>query len=148
MAEWGRNDGARLAQALGFPHDPPCAATLHTLLRRVNRDEVDAHLGAWADRVVASLPATPETPEVAMALDGKTLRGSTKQGAPGTHLVSALAHHVGGTLAPHAVDDKTNASTAVETLLGQLVLAGRRVPTDALLTQRRVAQTLVDKGGD
>jgi predicted transposase YbfD/YdcC len=148
MAEWGRNYGARLAQALGFTHDTPCAATLHTIFRRVNRDEVEAHLGAWADSVVESLPAAPETPEVAMALDGKTLRGSKKQGAPGTHLLSALAHHVGVTLAQHAVDDKTNEITAVETLLGQLVLEGRIVTMDALLTQRHVAQTIVDKGGD
>jgi predicted transposase YbfD/YdcC len=148
MAEWGRNYGARLAQALGFTHDTPCAATLHTIFRRVHRDEVEAHLGAWADSVVESLPAAPETPEVAMALDGKTLRGSKKQGAPGTHLLSALAHHVGVTLAQHAVDDKTNEITAVETLLGQLVLEGRMVTMDALLTQRHVAQTIVDKGGD
>jgi len=133
---------------LGFTYPTPCAATLHTIFRRVNRAEFEAHLGAWADSVLGSLPAVPETPEVAMALDGKTLRGSKKQGAPGTHLLSALAHHVGVTLAQHAVDDKTNEITAVETLLGQLVLEGRIVTMDALLTQRHVAQTIVDKGGD
>jgi hypothetical protein len=86
MAEWGRNDGARLAQALGFTHASPCAATLHTIFRHVNRDEFAGRLGAWADRVVGSLPAAPETPEMAVALDGKPLRGAKKQGAPGTHL--------------------------------------------------------------
>ena len=105
-------------------------------------------MGAWADRVVERLPTTAETPAAAVALDGNTLRGSTKQGAPGMHLLSALAHHVGVTLAHHAVDDKTHASTAVETLLHQLVLEGRVMTMDALLTQRHVAQTIVDKGGD
>ena len=52
------------------------------------------------------------------------------------------------TLAQHAVDDKTNEITAVETLLQLLVLAGRIVTMDALLTQRHVAQTIVDNGGD
>lgn len=66
-------------------------------------------------------PAAPELPEVAMALDGKTLRGSKKQGAPGAHLLSALAHHAGVTLAQQGVDDKTNEITAVEPLLCQLV---------------------------
>ena len=148
MAEWGPNYGARLAQALGFTHDTPCAATLHTIFRHVHRDEVEAHLGAWATSVVSSLPATPELPEVAMALDGKTLRGSKKQGAPGTHLLSALAHHVGVTLAQQGVDDITNEITAVELRLCQVVLEGRIVTLDALLTQRHVAQTIVDKGGD
>ena len=114
----------------------------------MNRDEVEAHLGAWADSVVSSLPAAPELPEAAMARDGKTLRGSKKQGAPGTHLLSALAHQVGVTLAQQGVDDKTNEITAVEPLLCQLVLEGRIVTMDALLTQRHVAQTIVDKGGD
>jgi predicted transposase YbfD/YdcC len=148
IAEWGRNYGVRIAQALGFTHAPPCAATLHTIFRHVNRDEFEAHLGAWADSVVGSLPRAPEMPEVAIALDGKTLRGSKKQGAPGTHLLSALAHRVGVTLAQCAVDDKTNEITAVESLLCQLVLEGRIVTMDALLTQRHVAQTIMDKGGD
>jgi predicted transposase YbfD/YdcC len=64
------------------------------------------------------------------------------------HLLSALAPHVGVTLAPQAVDDKTNEMTAVETRLHQLVLAGRVMPMDALLTQRHVAQTIVANGGD
>jgi hypothetical protein len=55
---------------------------------------------------------------------------------------------VGVTLAQHAVDDKTNAITAVETIVQQLVLEGRIVTMDALLTQRHIAQTMVEKGGD
>jgi hypothetical protein len=86
MAAWGRNDGARIAQALGFTHATPCAATLHTIFRHVHRDECEAHLGAWADQVAGGLPSGPETPETAIALEGKTLRGSKKQGAPGTPL--------------------------------------------------------------
>ena len=116
IAEWGRNYGTRIAQALGFTHATPCAATLHTIFRYVDRAAFEAHLGTWADRVVGRLPAAPETPEIAVALDGKTLRESKKQGVPGTHLLSARAHHVGVTLAQHAVDDKTNEITAVETL--------------------------------
>jgi len=148
IAEWGRNYGVRMAHALGFTHATPCAATLHTIFRHVNRDEFEAYVGAWADSIVESLPPAAEPPGAAVALDGKTLRGSTKQGAPGMHLLSALAHHVGVTLAQQAVDDKTNEITAVETLLHQLVLEGRVMTMDALLTQRHVAQTIVDKGGD
>jgi predicted transposase YbfD/YdcC len=148
IAEWGRNYGARIARALGFTHDPPCAAPLHTIFRRIDRDAFEAHLGVWAERVVGSQALAAESPGAAVALDGKTLRGSKKQGAPGMHLLSALAHHMGVTLAQHAVDDKTNEITAVETLLQGLVLEGRVMTMDALLTQRHVAQTIVDKGGD
>jgi len=97
MAEWGRNDGTRIAQALGCTHTTPCAATLHTIFWHVDRDAFETSLGAWADSVVGSVPPAPEAPEPAVALDGKTLRGSKKQGAPGTHLFSALAHQGGVT---------------------------------------------------
>ena len=105
-------------------------------------------MGVWADSVVTHTPATPETPEAAMAVDGKTLRGSKKQGAPGTHLLSVLAHRLGLTLTQQAVAAKTNEIKEVETVLRQIVLTGRVVTMDALLTQRQVAQTIVNAGGD
>jgi predicted transposase YbfD/YdcC len=148
LAEWGRNYGTGIAHALGFTHNTPCAATLHTIFRHVDRDALEAKLGAWAESVVVRLPLTPSGGEAAVALDGKTLRGSRKQGAPGVHLLSALSHHVGLTLAQQAVDDKTNEITQVETVLRQLVLKERVFTMDALLTQRHVAQAIVDEGGD
>jgi predicted transposase YbfD/YdcC len=148
IAEWGRHYGTSIAHALGFTHTPPCAATLHTVFRHVDRDDLEERLGTWAESVVVSTPAASSAGEVAVALDGKTLRGSQKQGAPGVHLLSALSHHVGLTLTQQAVDAKTNEITQVETVLRQIVLKDRVVTMDALLTQRHVAQTIVDKGGD
>lgn len=148
IAEWGRNYGTGIAHALGFTHSTPCAATLHTVFRHVDRDDLEAKLGTWAESLVVSTPPAPSAGEAAVALDGKTLRGSRKQGAPGVHLLSALSHHVGLTLAQQAVDAKTNEITQVETVLRQIVLQDRVVTMDALLTQRHVAQTIVDGGGD
>src|SRR6266853_86268 len=147
IAEWGRNYGTRMAHALGVTHNTPCAATLFTIFGHVDREAFEAKLGAWADSVVANTPAA-ETSEDAMAVDGKTLRGSKKQGAPGTHLLSILAHRLGVTLTQQAVAAKTNEIKEVETVLSQIVLTGRVVTMDALLTQRAVAQTMVDAGGD
>jgi predicted transposase YbfD/YdcC len=147
IAEWGRNYGARLTRALGFTRQPPCAATLHTVLRRVDRDELEAKLGAWAEGVLAGTSAPSEVEE-GIAVDGKTLRGSQKQGAPGAHLLSALAHRLGLTLAQHAVADATNEIPVALELLCHVVLEGRVVTMDALLTQRQRAQQIVAAGGD
>ena len=147
IAEWGRHYGAPLVQALGFTHRSPCAATLHTVLRRVDREAVEAALGAWAEGLLGEAPP-PEGGEDAIAIDGKTLRGSQKQGAPGVHLLSALAHRLGVTLAQQAVDDKTNEIPVALELLRHLVLEGRIVTMDALLTQRQIAQQIVGAGGD
>jgi len=148
IAEWGRNYGTDMAHALGFTHHTPCAATLHTIFRSIDREAFEAKVGAWAESLVATVPSVPEAPEIAIAVDGKTLRGSKKQGAPETHLLSVVTHRVGLTLTHQAVAAKTNEITEVETVFGKIVLAGRIVTMDALLTQRQVAQTMVAAGGD
>jgi hypothetical protein len=146
IAAWGRHYGTGMPQALGVVHDTPCAATLQTVFRSVARDMVARRLGAWAAQVVARHPPAPTA--AAVALDGKTLRGSRTQGAPGVHRFSALSHHVGLTRAQQAVSDKTNAIMQVEAVLRQLGLPGRVFTREALLTQRHVAQAMVDGGGD
>jgi hypothetical protein len=147
IAEWGRNYGAHLMRALGFTRQPPCAATLHAVLRRIDREALEAKLGAWAEGLLSGTPAPQDTAE-GLAVDGKTLRGSQKQGALGAHLLAALAHRLGVTLAQQAVADKTNEIPAAIDLLRQLVLAGRVVTMDALLTQRPIAQQIGEAGGD
>jgi predicted transposase YbfD/YdcC len=147
IAEWGRHYGDQLVCALGFTRRSPCAATLHTILRQIDRELLEAKLGAWAESLLARTPA-PAGVEDAVAIDGKTLRGSRKQGAPGAHLLSAFAHRLGLTLAQQAVADKTNEIPVVLELLRHVVLEGRVVTMDALLTQRQIAQQIVTAGGD
>lgn len=53
IAEWGRHYGGRLSQALGFTHTPPCAATLHTVLRRLDRGVLEAQLSAWTEGLLS-----------------------------------------------------------------------------------------------
>jgi len=116
-------------------------------LHRIDRDVLEATLGAWAEALVVGTPAPPDTLE-GIALDGKTLRGSKQQGAPGAPRLSALAHRVGFTLAQQAVADTSNEMPAAVELLRHGVLEGRGVTMDALLPQRQLAQQMVEAGGD
>lgn len=148
VAQWARDYDRDLVMALGFTHpQPPCAATLHTILAHLNRTEVEAKLTAWAEGVLASRPATGAELE-AVAIDGKALRGSQGQGAPDGHLLSALSQRLGVTLGQHAVADKTNEIPITPALLRDLLLTGRIFTMDALLTQRAIAQAIIDGGGD
>jgi DDE family transposase len=149
IAEWGRSYDPALVRALGFTHDPtPCAATFSNVFRRLDRAELEARLGAWAETVLQATAPAEGTSLEAVALDGKSLRGSRKQGAPAAHLLSAVSHRLGLTLGQRAVPDKTNEIPVAPQLLAGLVLAGRVFTMDALLTQRAIAQTIVDGGGD
>jgi DDE_Tnp_1-associated len=146
-AAWGRNYGARLTHALGFPRQPPCAAPLHTVLQGVDRAALEAKRGAWAEGLLVATPASQDA-AAGRAVDGKTLRGSQQQGAPGAHLLAALGHRLGLTLAQQAVADKTNAMPVVLELWRQVVLEERIVTMDAVLTQRPLAPQSVEAGGD
>jgi len=150
IAEWGHNYGAELAQALGFEGGKtPCAATFYYIFRDLEAADLEARLAAWAQHVMEVLPDAAQSTAVveAVALDGKTLRGSAKQGAAGAHLLSAFSHRLGLTLGQEAVETKTNEISVVTKVLAGLVLEGRVLTMDALLTQRDVAQHIVQKGG-
>jgi predicted transposase YbfD/YdcC len=80
------------------------------------------------------------------ALDGKDLRGARAQGAP-VHLLSLVQHGSGIPLAQVEVGDKTNEITAAPQLLAGRDLRGVVVTMDALLTQRDLAQQILDQQG-
>jgi hypothetical protein len=72
----------------------------------------------------------PDTAE-ASAVDGKTLRGSKKQGAPAAPRLCALAPRLGLTLAQQAVAAKTNELPLALEWLRHVLLAGRVVTLEA-----------------
>ncbi len=153
MAEWGKNYGSELAQALGFKDGKtPSVGTLFTVFSNLDKRALEAKLAAWAKDVLQQLPSSPDQDSpakstTAIALDGKTLRGSSGQGACEVHLLSAVSHGLGLTLFQEAVPDKTNEIGAVQTVLKALVLEGRILTMDALLTQKDVARDIRAKGG-
>ncbi|MCP4205472.1 MAG: ISAs1 family transposase [Shimia sp.] len=147
IAEWGANYGEQYAAQLGFEgHGYPAQPTWYRVFRGLDIEKVEAKLGEWSEWVLQSL--TEKDQREGISIDGKTLRGSRKQGAPNSHLLAAATHRLGSVLAQVAVDDHTNEIGQVEELLLKLVLKGRVVTTDSLLTQRKVAETMVKKGGD
>jgi predicted transposase YbfD/YdcC len=144
IAEWGRNYGKEISKALGFTHEKtPCAATFCNIFRKLEVKLMESILGQWADSISSAVGSA-----VGIAIDGKTLRGSVKQGSGITHLLSAVTHGLGITLAQSSVDSKTNEIGWIGELLKSLVLEGRIITVDALLTQRKVSQEIIEGGGD
>ncbi len=148
IAEWGHHYGRRFTRVLGFTRKTPSASTFHTIFKGISPEVFEAKLGAWAQGVTAELSPLADNALVGTAIDGKTLRGSKKQGAPGVHLLSALSHYVGVTVAQVAVEDTSNEITAVEALLHHLILKGQVLTMDALLTQRDIAHQLIHASAD
>ena len=145
IAQWGeerRQDDPGLLEALGLPPGRrPCLATLHRVFKTLDMAAFEAVLGAWLEQ-------TGVAPTDPVAVDGKTLRGIHGEQIPGVHLVGAYTHEAGAILAQLRTAGKGQEIAAAKAVLAQVPLAGRLVTTDALLTQREVAQQVVEGGGD
>lgn len=88
--------------------------------------------------------------EGVIAIDGKTVRRSHDQakGKKALHMVSAWAAENRLVLAQVAVEKKSNEITAIPLLLQQLALAGCIVTIDAMGTQVKIAERIIDGDGD
>jgi len=148
IAEWGTNYGQKWLARLGIRgRRGPSQPTLHRIFKGLDHEQLERALSRWAERVLQACQQEPPTLE-AVAVDGKTLCGSQRQGAREAHLLSALSHRLGVVMAQVAVEDQTNEIGQVDDLLAALVLEGRVITADSLLTQREVAQRISDCGGD
>ena len=153
IAQWGRDYDQRFIKALGFTHvKTPCAATFCNVFCNIAIKIMESKLGQWATSIGADASdqegSQKESQEEAISIDGKTLKGSLKQGSSITHLLSAVSHKLGLTLAQCSVDKGTNEIGTIDEILKNLVLEGRIVSVDAMHTQRETSQTIVDGGGD
>ncbi len=151
IADWGRTYAAShpgWAAARGFTReDRPGAATFVLLFRALDRQAFEAIVGQWAEAVLAAHPPRAGTLAV-IALAGKTLRGSAKHGVPAAQLLSAFSQRRGVTRGQRPGDDKPNEMPGAPEWMSALVLTGRVLTMDALLTHRESAQARGAGGGD
>lgn len=155
IGEWAADVPPEVLVALGVRPDPltgrvrpPDEATVRRVLTRVDADALDQAIGGWLHGLDPRPPApaveppTPRQPWRAVAVDGKTLRGSGPAGAQ-VHLLAVMDHTTRAVLSQIDVAGKTNEITAFRPLLSGLDLARTMVTADALHTQREHADWLV-----
>lgn len=141
IAQFASDRGTAFTRLLGFTRDDsPTKSCLSKIFRRINIDIVEAAVTRWI--------VSRQEDWDAIAVDGKTLRGSADGAVPGVHLLSAYVPAAAATIAQMRVDAKTNEHKAALELLGVLPLEGKTVTGDAMFTHRDVAQKVLDGGGD
>lgn len=144
IAEWAQHRQATLRTALGIAHHRlPHHSTYRRLLgENVNPDELEAEVGAY-------LSSKLKGPEVLIALDGKTVRGTIPSGeTQGTHLLAAFVPEEGLVLMQMAVDQKENEIRVAPRLLKCLDLRQKIVMGDALNAQKPLSAQIVSAGGN
>jgi predicted transposase YbfD/YdcC len=127
--------------AFGWPSE----RTIRRVLENIDADELDRVAGMWLRH---NTRGDRET--VALAIDGKVLRGAWTDENETFTLFSAMIHGAGVTVAQVAVPADTNEMTQVEALLDTVPRpAGRQVVVtmDAAHTQKNTAEYLAGKRG-
>jgi len=143
IAEWAAGADQATRDALGVTGVVPCESTFRRTLQALDADALDEAAGGWAQQRTALVAGTRR----AVAMDGKTLRGSGVADGPGRHLLAALDHEHGVVLGQADVEAKTNEIPMFSALLDRIDLAGAVVTADALHAQRTHAEYLVTQRG-
>src|SRR3954447_19731894 len=144
IVQWGRDQPIELMHRLGYRRRPPGYGTIQGLFTRLDADAFEAAVARWVARL---LPDGEAGGLRAVAIDGKSSRGSRTADAPAVHLLAALDQQTGGVLAQARVPAETNEHKAALTLLKGMVLEGRVVTGDAASCQRDLCRQVADSGG-
>ncbi len=143
MALFGRAKRDFLQDFLTLPHGIPSHDTFSRIFRLLD----PARFHAW---FIGFMERFAEGCQGVVAIDGKTMRRSFDRAAAASplHLVSAWAVDARLCLGQLAVGNKSNEIIAVPKLLELLSLKGRVVTSDAMNCRRKIAQQVIDQGGD
>jgi DDE_Tnp_1-associated/Transposase DDE domain len=146
IAQWIHCQPPEFWHLLGYTRKPPRRNAFRKLLLKLPAEQLEQVLRTWMAHYLGQ--PLPEQPLQAVAIDGKTLRGSLEKNLqPAVHLLSLLDQATGCVLSQTRVDDKTNEAKAALELLKTLLLKGRVVTGDAMFCQREICQQIIDSGG-
>jgi hypothetical protein len=151
IGQWAGYHDISLMHRLGFTRRPPKSGGIRKVLMALDRVALEAALTRWAETLLGRSLNTDEASLQALAIDGKTARGSFDGLEKAVHLLSLVAHESGLTVAqaevPHGGADKTNEHKTALRLLEGLVLEGRLITGDAMFCQRDLSRRILKAGG-
>lgn len=139
IAQWARELPREVLERLGCRRkNPPSEKTYRRAINAIGAERFEQTVGGWIARQTALNGG-------AISIDGKTVRGSADGEAPAVHLLSACTHEEGAVIAQVQVPGKTNEIPCVKELLKNVNIENCVVTTDAMHTQEKTAQFLVEE---
>jgi predicted transposase YbfD/YdcC len=143
IEEFGKAKEAFFTELLKLPNGIPSHDTFGRVFALIDPKQFEASFVQWVQGI-------SKTVKGVIAIDGKTLRCSHDQeaGKKALHMVSAWAVENRVVLAQLATEEKSNEITAIPLLLKQLALKGCIVTIDAMGTQTKIAEQIIEQEGD
>jgi len=143
IEEFGKAKEAFFTELLDLPNGIPSHDTFGRVFALIDPKQFEASFVQWVQGISRTVTGV-------IAIDGKTLRRShdRQAGKKALHLVSAWAVENRLVLAQIATEEKSNEITAIPVLLRQLALAGCIVTIDAMGTQIKIADQIIEQEGE
>ena len=142
MEEFCDANEAWFARWIDLPNGTPCGNTFARVFESIDPE-------SFAHCIVTHLESIQyQHKPQQIAIDGKALRGSKTAESRHIHAVSAWACESGITLSQTFVSDKSNEITAIPALLDLLNIEGCVISIDAMGTQSKITDLIVDKKAD
>jgi predicted transposase YbfD/YdcC len=143
IEEFGKAKEAFFQDLLDLPNGIPSHDTFGRVFSLIDPKQFEASIVQWVQGI-------SQTVKGVVAIDGKTLQRSHDRtnGKKALHMVSAWAVENRLVLAQLATEEKSNEITAIPLLLKQLALKGCIVTIDAMGTQTKIAQQIIEQEGD
>ncbi len=154
IGEWAQEAPQEVLERLGARRHPrtgryvaPHEATVRRALQAVNVEVLDRAIWTWLEEEVRQ--GRIEESQLAVAVDGKSVRGARQEDGRAVHLFAAMVHREGVVVAQREVDHKSIEINAFRPLLEPLDREGVVVTGDAMHAQVDHADFLVAaKGAD
>lgn len=143
IAAWAKRLSKRQLMRLGaWRPEPPSLSTIRRVLLMIDAEKFDQKIFEW-------LRNHNLVPGKVIAIDGKTLKGSSDKDQKAVHLLSAVIHNEGIVIGQKNVGEKTNEIPVIRDFLKPIDIQGCIVTADALHTQEETArQIVVDQKAD
>jgi hypothetical protein len=149
IRRWGQMRQDFLRRLLPFKAGIPSHDTLNDVVNALDGALFAQCFTAWVETLRDPTAAPATAPDI-VAIDGKTSRRThdrSRNRGP-LHVVSAWASNQRLVLGQQACEAKSNEITAIPLLLERLALTGALVTVDAMGCQTKIAQAILDRGGD
>jgi predicted transposase YbfD/YdcC len=138
---WGKSKESWLKKYVKLECGIADACTLRNVIKEIDTKQVHEIFVSWMQSVAREVYGV-------VAIDGKEARGTKGKNERPLHVVSAFSHKFGLVLGQLACEEKSNEITAIPKLLDMLEVKGCIVTIDAMGTQTKIADKIIDKGAD
>jgi len=142
METWAKIKANWLKQFIPLRNGIPSHDTMSDVMGRINPKEFNACFTAWMRGSLPSLVGKH------IAIDGKTLRGSARDGENAVHIVSAFVSCARWVLTQQAIAEKSNEISAIPDILSFINIRGATITIDAMGCQKNIVKQIVDGGAD